>query len=67
MKLIIGIPGLYNGWYRPEQAWDQPLPAPDYSDLDKLYKELLQNKPDWKLYRGLFNLSGRGASDANRT
>lgn len=57
MKLIIGIPGMYNSWYKPEEMWDKHLPNSDYSDIDDLFKEMLATQPDWNLYRGLFNLS----------
>ncbi|RUS91680.1 hypothetical protein EGW08_000506 [Elysia chlorotica] len=57
MKLIVGIPGLFNSWYKPEEEWDEPLPKTDYSDMDELFGEMVEKRPDWKLYRGLFNLS----------
>ncbi|GFO42305.1 arylsulfatase b [Plakobranchus ocellatus] len=57
MKLVIGFPGLFNDWYKPEQVWTEPLPKPDYSDLDDLIKQEIGKKPDWKIFRGLFDLA----------
>ncbi|GFR57425.1 arylsulfatase B [Elysia marginata] len=65
MKLIVGIPGLYNSWYKPDQSWNEQLPNPDYSDIDDLFKEMLNINPEWNLYRGLFNLSADPTEHVN--
>ncbi|XP_005103162.1 arylsulfatase B [Aplysia californica] len=53
-KLIVGYPGLYNDWYKPEEDWPGPPPSSDYSDLDSQMDP--HTYSNWTKFRGLYNI-----------